>query len=136
MGFALLSVRRPGLLGWIAPLVAIVVQAVGTYGLGLLVAPLGTILPDSRPTLTSLLTLLTFASPIVYPEALASGTARTLLLANPFTHLLRLYRSPIEPLGWRATLVAAAVTSVAALAAVAIGHFARRRLWWTARDVL
>jgi homopolymeric O-antigen transport system permease protein len=136
MGFAVLSARNPGLLGWIAPLFAFALQIVGTYGLGLLVAPVGTLLPDSRPTLASLLTLLTFASPIVYPESLASGTARTLLLANPFTHLLRLYRSPIEPLGWRATLVSAGVASCAALAAVAIGQVARRPLWWKARDVL
>jgi homopolymeric O-antigen transport system permease protein len=136
MGFAVLSGRTPGLVGWIAPLVAFTLQAIGTYGLGLWVAPVGTLFPDSRPTLASLLTLLTFASPIVYPESLATGLARTLLLGNPFTHLLRLYRSPIEPLGWRATLLSAGVTSCAALAAVVIGRLARRRLWWKARDAL
>jgi ABC-type polysaccharide/polyol phosphate export permease len=136
IGFALVSARRPGLLGWIAPLIALMVQAIGTYGLGLLVAPVAPLLPDAKPTLASLLTLLTFASPIVYPESLASGVARSLLLANPFTHLLRLYRSPLEPLGGRATLVSVGVTLGAALAAVAMGGVARRRLWWKARDVL
>ncbi|HET6896977.1 MAG TPA: hypothetical protein VFK70_01465 [Vicinamibacteria bacterium] len=136
IGFALLSARRPSLLGWIAPLLAFVLQAIGTYGLGLLVAPVGTLLPDSRPTLGSLLTLLTFASPIVYPESLATGTARTLLLANPFTHLLRLYRSPIEPLDGHTVLVSAAVSAGAALAAVVAGRIVARRLWWKARDTL
>jgi lipopolysaccharide transport system permease protein len=136
IGFAVWSARRPGLVGWIAPVVALALQVVGTYGLGLLMAPVGTLVPDSRPTLASLLTLLTFASPIVYPETMATGLARTVVLANPFTHLLRLYRSPIEPLGWTATLGSAAMAAAAAMAAVVIGYSARRRLWWQARDVL
>ena len=136
IGFALISARRPGLLGWIAPLAALVLQGVGTYGLGLLVAPLAPLLPDARPTLASLLTLLTFASPIVYPESLASGAARTLLLANPFTHLLRLYRSPVEPLGVSATLLSVGVALGTALGALALGGAVRRRLWWKARDAL
>jgi ABC-type polysaccharide/polyol phosphate export permease len=86
--------------------------------------------------LASLLTLLTFASPIVYPESQASGAVRALLLGNPFTHLLRLYRSPLEPLGWRSTLVSAAVATATVLVLVAVGHATRRRLWWKARDVL
>jgi ABC-type polysaccharide/polyol phosphate export permease len=136
IGFALVSARRPGLLAWAAPFVALLVQAIGTYGLATIVAPVAPLFPDARPTLASLLTLLTFASPIVYPESLATGLARSLLLANPFTHLLRLYRSPVEPLGGRATLTSVGVTLGAALAAVALGGLARRRLWWQARDVL
>jgi ABC-type polysaccharide/polyol phosphate export permease len=136
VGFALFSARRPGLLAWVAPLVAFLVQAIGTYGLGMVVAPAAPLLPDAKPTLASLLTLLTFASPIVYPESLARGLARSLLLANPFTHLLRLYRSPVEPLDAHTTLVSVGVTLGAALAAMALGRLAGRRLWWQARDVL
>jgi hypothetical protein len=36
----------------------------------------------------------------------------------------------------RATLVSVGVTLGAALAALALGGLARRRLWWQARDVL
>jgi ABC-type polysaccharide/polyol phosphate export permease len=136
LGFAIISAKRPGPLAWLAPFLALVLQILGTYGLGLLVAPVGTLLPDGRPALASLLTLLTFASPIVYPESLATGAVRAVVLGNPFTHLLRLYRSPIEPLGWRGTLVSAGVGSGFALAAMVVGAIARRRLWWKARDVL
>jgi ABC-type polysaccharide/polyol phosphate export permease len=134
-GFALLAGRRPGL-DWIWPLIALAVQVFATYGLGLVVAPLGTIVPDVRPTLASLLTLFTFAAPIVYPESLAQGFARTLLLCNPFTHLLRLLRSPIEPLDPRAALGSATVALAAALTIVILGESAHRRLWWRARDAL
>src|SRR6185503_13095622 len=44
----------------------------------------------------SSLTLLTFASPILYPETILGPAARSLLAWNPFTHLLRLYRIPLE----------------------------------------
>jgi ABC-type polysaccharide/polyol phosphate export permease len=135
-GFAALAGRPPGLLAWLSPLLALGLQVLGTYGLGLLVAPLGTLLPDVRPTLMSLLTLLTFASPIVYPESLAQGLARTVLLANPFTHLLRLYRSPIEPLAPEAFLTSLAVALGTSLVAAAAGQAAHHRLWWRARDVL
>jgi len=131
----LLAGRRPGL-DWIWPVIALAVQVFATYGLGLVVAPLGTIVPDVRPTLASLLTLFTFAAPIVYPESLAQGLARTLLLCNPFTHLLRLLRSPIEPLDPRAALGSATVALAAALTLVILGESAHRRLWWRARDAL
>jgi lipopolysaccharide transport system permease protein len=134
-GFAALAGRRPGF-EWLWPIAALAIQLVGTYGLGLMAAPLGTLLPDVRPTLVSLLTLLTFASPIVYPESLAQGLARTLLLCNPFTHLLRLYRSPLEPLDAGAYLASTAVALTGAVLAAVLGESAHRWLWWRARDVL
>ena len=66
----------------------------------------------------------------------AQGLARTVLLANPFTHLLRLYRSPIEPLAPEAFLTSLAVVLGTSLAAAAAGQAAHHRLWWRARDVL
>jgi lipopolysaccharide transport system permease protein len=134
-GFAVFAGHRPGL-GWLWPILALAIQVVGTYGLGLMAAPLGTLLPDVRPTLVSLLTLLTFASPIVYPESLAHGLARTLLLGNPFTHLLRLYRSPVEPLDLGTSMASAATALAWAVVAALLGESAHRRLWWRARDVL
>ena len=135
-GFALVSGSRPTVLGWSAPLVALCLQLLGAYGLGLLVAPAATLLPDLRPTLTSLMTLLTFAAPILYPESIAAGALATLLRLNPFTHLLRLYRAPIEPLSWETALLSVGVGCAAVLGALAAGRLARAGLWWRARDAL
>ena len=89
-GFAVFTGHRPGF-GWLWPILALAIQVVGTYGLGLMAAPLGTLLPDVRPTLVSLLTLLTFASPIVYPESLAHG-------AGPHAPPLQPVHAPPAPL--------------------------------------
>jgi lipopolysaccharide transport system permease protein len=135
-GFAAAAGPGASLLGWTWPLVALVLQALGAYGLGLLVAPLTTLYPGLRPTLVSLLTLLTFASPILYPEALAQGAMKTLLLCNPFTHLLRLYRSPVEALAWQAGVTSSLVALGATLVCLAAGWAVRTRLWWRVRDLL
>ncbi len=136
--FAYAALSRPGasIDAWLSPLVALALQAVGSFGLGLFVALVGTLLPDSRPTVVSGLTLLTFASPILYPESIVEGPLRTVLLWNPFTHLLRLYRGPIEPLPWPSLFASIAVASVAAAVFLAAGTAARGRLWWKARDLL
>jgi ABC-type polysaccharide/polyol phosphate export permease len=132
------AARGPGapLDAWLSPLLALVLQAVGSFGLGLLVALVATLLPDARPTVVSTLTLLTFASPILYPESLVQGPLRTVLLWNPFTHLLRLYRAPIEPLPWPSLLSSVAVAAVAAAVFLGAAAAARGRLWWKARDLL
>jgi len=136
VGYVVVSGRRPGLLVWTLPLAGMVIQVVMTFGLGRMVAPLATLAPDLRPTLVSLLTLLTFASPVLYPESLAHGWLRTLLICNPFTHLLRLYRAPAEPPTWQTAFVSMAVVSATALVALVSGEVVRRRVWWQARDTL
>lgn len=135
-GYVVVSGRRPGLLFWTLPVVGMAIQVITTFGLGRLVAPLATLAPDLRPTSVSLLTLLTFASPVLYPESVAHGWLRTLLICNPFTHLLRLYRAPAEPPAWHAVLVSLVVVSATALAALGCGEVVRRRAWWEARDTL
>ena len=132
---SLAAPRGAGLGDWAWPIVAVLSQTLAAFGLGLLVAPLATLFPDLRPTLVSLLTLLTFASPILYPESLARGSMRLALLCNPFTHLLRLYRSPVEPLAGREVLLSGAIVVTTALALLAAGSWARARLWWKARDL-
>jgi ABC-type polysaccharide/polyol phosphate export permease len=136
--FGYAAVRGPGASfdGWLSPFAALVLQAVGSFGLGLAMAPVATLLPDSRPTVVSALTLLTFASPILYPESILQGPLRAFLLWNPFTHLLRLYRSPIEPLSWPSFSLSIAVAGGAAAVSLAAGLAARGRLWWRARDLL
>jgi ABC-type polysaccharide/polyol phosphate export permease len=61
---------------------------------------------------------------------------KTILLCNPFTHLLRLYRSPVEPLAWQLGLESTAIVAAAVLVSLLAGWFARTRLWWSARDLL
>jgi ABC-2 type transport system permease protein len=135
-GFALWRGTRPGVLDWTAPLVALVLQSALAYGLGLCVAPLATLVPDAKPTLVSLLTVLTFASPVLYPESMVRGALAVVLLSNPFTHLLRLYRAPAEPLSGSAALTSIAVATGAALVALGLGRLAQARLWFRARDAL
>lgn len=136
--FAYAAVGSPGpwLGGFVAPFVALALQAVGSFGLGLLMAPFATLFPDSKPSVVSGLTLLTFASPILYPESLAQGPLLSVLLWNPFTHLLRLYRAPLEPAAWATLWVSCAVAAAAAAVLLAAGVAARRRLWSKARDRL
>jgi len=94
---ALAGILRPGAgaAAFLLPPAALLLQALGAYGLGLAVAPLATLHPDLRPALASALTFLTFASPILYPEALPAGALRRVLEWNPFTHFLRFYRAPL-----------------------------------------
>jgi ABC-type polysaccharide/polyol phosphate export permease len=134
--YAVVSGPTPSPATWAAPFVAVALQALASFGLGLLIAPANALLPDLRPTLVSGLTLLTFASPILYPESLVEGPLKTLLLLNPFTHLLRLYRSPIEPLSWHAASLSVGVATGAVIIALAMGVAAQARLWWRARDAL
>src|SRR6185295_10696362 len=85
---------------WLVPLVALYLQTAAVYGLGLALAPLAVLRTSLRPLLTSALTVLTFASPIVYPEALLSGPLAEVVRWNPFTAYLHLYRFALaEPQG-------------------------------------
>jgi ABC-type polysaccharide/polyol phosphate export permease len=81
------------------------------------------------------LTLLTFASPILYPEHILSPRLAGLLALNPYTHLLRLYRSVLPGApgieAWQ--LLMALLVPVALILA---GTLALARLRWAARDAL
>ena len=107
-----------------------------SFGLGIALAPLGALYPDLKPGLGSALTLLTFASPILFPESALGPAARGLVEWNPFTHLLRLHRFPLGLPG--AALHARDVLAPAALALVLFGagSAVKARYWWRARDVL
>lgn len=125
-----------GLLAAPLVLLALALQAALCYGLGLALAPLGTLYPDLRPGLTSALMLLTFASPILYPESALGPRALALVAWNPFTYLLRLYRLPLalSEGGLRAPDVAWPL--LAAVALVLLGGLFKQRSWWAARDAL
>ena len=116
------------------PVVALGLQLAVCHGLGLALAPLGVLYPDLRPALGSGLTLLTFASPILYPESALPSWIRGWLEWNPFTHLLRLYRAPLGVPG-TAGLDLAVVGLVSAVL-LGVGHWLSQRLHWAARDRL
>jgi homopolymeric O-antigen transport system permease protein len=125
-----------GVIGLPVLLVAVVLQAALCFGLGLALAPLGTIYPDLRPGLASVLLLLTFGSPILYPESALGPGILAFVEWNPFTRLLRLYRFPLaSPAGG---LQAADFAWPAAVAAIVVtaGVLLKDRFWWTARDAL
>jgi len=135
-GYAAINGPRISLGTWALPLIALGLQGLASFGLGLTIAPLTTLFPDLRPSLVSCLTLLTFASPVLYPEAMVQGPLAVALLWNPFTHALRLYRSPIEPLPWPSAWFSLAVGVASALLFLAAGTFVQARLRFKARDVL
>jgi len=116
------------------PLLAFGLQVVLCYGIGIALAPLGTLHPDLRPALSSLLTLLTFGSPILFPENVVGARVLAVLDWNPFTRLLRFYRSPLE--GQLPAVADGVVVALWVLFAVGAGMFLKDRFWWTARDRL
>jgi ABC-2 type transport system permease protein len=126
----------PGWLGLLLPILALYLQTASVYGLGLALAPATTLYPDLRPGLASILTLLTFASPIVYPESLPGPALAALLEWNPFTHFLRLYRFPLAPADASLDPVDLAVVLATPVVLLAVGTLVKNRLWWAARDRL
>lgn len=134
--YAAISGPTAPLGSWALPVLALLLQGVAAFGLGLAAAPVTTLFPDLRPTLVSVLTLLTFASPVLYPEAMVPEPVATFLLWNPFTHALRLYRSPIEPLPWPSASWSLSVGIATALLSLAAGAVVQAQLRFKARDVL
>jgi ABC-type polysaccharide/polyol phosphate export permease len=139
VGLALVQVaaaatgQSPGPFALLLPFLGIALQVVATWGLGLGIAPLGVLFPDLRPALASGLTLLTFASPIVYPERLVPAPLLRVLELNPYTHLLRLYRPPATAaVAVHSLLIATAFAAVS----ITLGLWVRRQYWWAARDRL
>lgn len=135
---AALATRGPGPTLKTLPVLvlALVLQLALCYGLGLALAPLGTLYPDLRPGLVSLLMLLTFASPILYPESALGERALAFVEWNPFTRLLRLYRLPLGLPGSGLRFGDVAFAAGAAAALVAAGVLLKDRFWWAARDAL
>ena len=134
LAVALAAGHSTSIATWLAPLSALALQTAGVFGMGLALAPAGTLYPDLRPALTSGLTLLTFASPILFPESLITGRLAALVEWNPFTHLLRLYRAPLG--GPALGGFGLAMVLLTPLALLVLGKLAERRLWWAARDRL
>lgn len=88
-----------GLLGHLsAPWLLLVVptilaQVLLTFGLGCLAATLTTFVRDTAHVLGIGLTVVFYATPIVYPASLVPPSFRSILRANPLTHLTEWYRN-------------------------------------------
>lgn len=136
VGFALYRGELSGVVAGVVPLLALGVQTLGSYGLGLALAPLAALHPDLRPGLTSGLTLFTFASPILIPESALPPSVLAVMQLNPFTRLLRLYRLPLSAEAGRFAPADLGATFAAALALLALGALVQRRYFGPARDRL
>ena len=71
---------------------ALAVQTLLTFGIGCLVAALTTFVRDAVHAVGVVLTVIFYATPIVYPASLVPERFRPVLRANPMTHLVEWYR--------------------------------------------
>jgi len=80
-------------LPWVLLVVpALAVQIALTFGLGCFVATAATFVRDAVPLVGIGLTVLFYATPVVYPAELVPDRLRFLVQANPFAHLTSWYR--------------------------------------------
>jgi lipopolysaccharide transport system permease protein len=71
---------------------ALLAQTLLTFGLGCLAATLAVFVRDTVQALGVVLTVLFYATPIVYPVSLVPARLRPILAANPMAHLIEWYR--------------------------------------------
>ncbi|MGI0150010.1 MAG: ABC transporter permease [Thermoplasmata archaeon] len=115
--------------GWLLlALPALLLQVLLTYGIGCLAATLTAFLRDAAHAVGILLTVVFFATPIVYPLSLVPERFRPVIEANPMTHLVALYRCAftLHALPPAGSLVYLAVFSLV-VAAAGTALFAKAR---------
>ncbi len=71
---------------------ALLLQLLLTFGIGCLAATITTFIRDAAQAITIALTVVFWATPIVYPASLVPARFQPLLAANPLTHLTEWYR--------------------------------------------
>jgi ABC-type polysaccharide/polyol phosphate export permease len=71
---------------------ALLAQTLLTFGLGCVAATLTVFVRDTVQALGVALTVLFYATPIVYPASLVPARLRPILAANPIAHLVEWYR--------------------------------------------
>jgi ABC-2 type transport system permease protein len=74
--------------------VGIAVQFILLNGLGLVLAPITALVNDMQRVVRIFLRLAFYATPIIYTVTAAPQTLRTLLLFNPMSGIVELYRAP------------------------------------------
>jgi lipopolysaccharide transport system permease protein len=137
IGFAVYAVYLALLghlsLGWtLLVLPAIAVQVLLTFGIGCLVATITTFIRDAAQAVGIVLTVVFWATPIVYPASLVPDRFRWILEVNPLTHLTDWYRRALVLHAWPepasvlylAVFAGAAAVGGAALFFRARPHFA------------
>ncbi len=78
---------------WLALVVpALLLQVAMTFGLGCIAATLTAFMRDTAHAVGIALTVVFYATPIVYPASLVPDRLRPILEANPVAHLVDLYR--------------------------------------------
>lgn len=136
LAFVLARGSWPGVAALAMPWLALCCQVGAAHGLGLALAPLAALYPDLRVGLTSGLTLLTFASPILIPEPGLPPRVLSLMEWNPFTHLLRMYRCPLGPAAGSPAGLDVGIALATPFALILLGAALQRRFFWAARDRL
>ena len=71
---------------------ALLVQAALTFGLGCLIATIATFVRDAVPMIGIALTVVFYATPVVYPAEMVPDRLRFVIDANPVAHLTSWYR--------------------------------------------
>jgi len=117
-------------LPWLSlALFALCIQTLLAFGLGLLVATVTTFVRDTAHALGIALTVLFYATPVVYPASLVPERLRPILRANPFAHLVEWYRAAFtlhRAPEAASVLYVAAFTTLAVLAGSSV--FSRARI--------
>jgi ABC-2 type transport system permease protein len=74
--------------------VGVVVQFILLTGIGLILAPITALVTDTQRVVRIFLRFAFYATPIIYSVKAAPHTLRTLLLFNPMSGVVELYRAP------------------------------------------
>lgn len=78
-------------------------QAIFLFGVSFHLAALGGLIPDLQAAINIILIFLLFISPIGFPSGTAPESAQLVLMLNPVTHLIDMFRSVLladQPLIW------------------------------------
>lgn len=115
----------PAGLPWL--LVALPLQLALTCGLGFLLAGINVFFRDAAQLLGMVLTGWFYLTPIVFPESMVPARLHALVVANPLTGLVKLYRAALiggDPPGGAAL----AVLATSAVGLLGVGLWVFRRL--------
>lgn len=104
---------------------AIIVQAVLTFGVGLIVAPLVVFLTDLHRAVKLILRVLFYASPIVYGVSSLPHALQSVAAFNPLTGIFSMYRAAFYP--GELDLPAVGVGALVSLVLLGIGFIVFRR---------
>jgi len=105
---------------------ALLVQAALTFGLGCIVATVATFVRDAVPLVSIALTVVFYATPVVYPAEMVPERLRFVTEINPLAHLVSWYRDAFT-LHRAPDTRSLVVTSLVAAAAAAAGLTLFRR---------